>query len=115
VISLVRAIIRELTVTHGDARDALRIDPVLLRAADIRAFEEVEIVNLATGARSRAWTEPAAEASGEVHAPGARTGDHITIAAYTLLHEGQTLAHRAKIVSVDGKNGLVAIEEVVGR
>src|SRR5213079_1525227 len=71
VISLVRAIIRELTVTHGDARDALRIDPVLLRAADIRAFEEVEIVNLATGARSRAWAEPAAEASGEVHAPGA--------------------------------------------
>jgi aspartate 1-decarboxylase len=112
MISLVRAMIRGLTVTHGDARDALRLDPVLMRAADLRPFEEVEIINLATGARTRSWVEPATEASGEVHAPSARTGDQVTVVAYTLLHEGQTLAHQAKIVSVDAKNGLIAIGEV---
>ena len=111
MISLVRAMIRDVTVTHGDARDALRIDPVLLRAADLRPFEEVEIINASTGARTRSWVEPAAEASGEVHSPGARAGDRITIVAYTLLHEGQTLAHRAKIVSVNANNELIAIAE----
>lgn len=109
MISLARAIIREVTVTHGDVRDALRVDPVLLRGAEIRPFEEVEVVNLATGARLRTWVEEAG--SGEVHAPGARAGDRITIVAYTLLHEGQTLAHKVKLVSVDAANRLVAISE----
>ena len=86
MISLVRAMIRELTVTHGDARDALRIDPVLMRASDMHPFEEIEIINLTTGTRSRSWVEPAAEASGEVHSPSARAGDRITVVAYTLLH-----------------------------
>jgi aspartate 1-decarboxylase len=111
MISLARSIIRGATVTHGDVRDALRLDPVLLRSAEIRPFEEVEIVNLTTGTRLRTWVEEAAEASGEVHAPGARAGDHITIAAYTLLHEGQTLAHKVKLVSVDPANRVVAITE----
>jgi aspartate 1-decarboxylase len=111
MISLARAIIREVTVTHGDVRDALRVDPVLLRGAEIRPFEEVEVVNLATGARLRTWVEPAQEASGEVHSPGARTGDRITIVAYTLLHEGQTLAHKVKLVTVNGANRLIAITE----
>lgn len=111
MISLARAIIREVTVTHGDARDALRIDSVLLRSAEMRPFEEVEIVNLATGARVRTWVEEAVEASGEVHAPGARTGDRLTIVAYTLLHEGQTLAHKVKVVTVNEKNAAIAVEE----
>ena len=108
MISLARAILRDLTVTHGEA---LRIDPVLLRSAEVRPFEEVEVVNLATGARLRTWVEEAPEASGEVHAPGARAGDHVTIVAYTLLHEGQTLAHKVRIVTVNEKNAPVAVEE----
>jgi len=111
MISLARAIIREVTVTHGDVRDALRVDPVLLRSAEIRPFDEVEVVNLSTGARLRTWVEGAAEASGEVHAPAARTGDRVTIIAYTMLHEGQTLAHKVKLVSVDPENRVVAITE----
>jgi aspartate 1-decarboxylase len=111
MISLVRSIIRNATATAGDVRDALRIDPVLLRAADILPLSEVEIVNLATGVRLRTFAEPAVEASGVVQAPGVRAGDAVTIVAYTLLHEGQTLAHRAKIVTVDGRNALVSITE----
>src|SRR5206468_7027734 len=111
MISLARAIVRELTVTHGDVRDALRIDPVLLRSAEMRPFEEVEIVNLATGTRLRTWVEEAGDATGEVHAPNARTGDRITIVAYTMLHEGQTLAHKVKLVRVDAANRVMAITE----
>ena len=55
--------------------------------------------------------EAALEASGDVHAPGARAGDRITIVAYTMLHEGQTLAHKVKLVRVNGTNALVAVEE----
>lgn len=111
MITLVRSMIRNATATAGESRDALRIDPVLLRAADILPFAEVEVVNLATGVRYRTFAEPAAEASGELQAPGVRTGDPVTIVSYTTLHEGQTLAHKAKIVSVDARNQLVAIAE----
>jgi aspartate 1-decarboxylase len=111
MITLAHAIIVRVTVTHGDVHDALRIDPVLLRAGEIRPFEEVEIVNHSTSARLRTWVEEAAEGSGEVHAPGARAGDRVTIIAYTLLHEGQTLAHKTKVVAVDSANRLLAITE----
>jgi aspartate 1-decarboxylase len=114
MISLVRSMIRNATATQAETRDALRIDPVLLRAADILPFAEVEVVNLATGARFHTFAEPAAEASAEVQAPGVRAGDPLTIVAYTLLHEGQTLAHRPKIVTVDGRNQLLAIGEASG-
>lgn len=111
MIAIVRALIRDVTVTHGDARDALRLDAVLLRAAEILPFQEVEVVNAATGARFRTWVEAAAEGSGEVHAPYIRTGDRITIVSYTTLHEGQTLAHKPRLLTVDAQNRVIAIVE----
>lgn len=105
---LVRAAVQNATVTHGSAL-TLRIDPLILRAANILPLEEVEIVNHATGERVTTFAEEAA--GGEVHAPRMRAGDVISIVSWGVLHDGQTLNHTAKIVTVDGKNEVTAISE----
>ena len=105
---LVRAAVQNATVTHGDAL-TLRVDPLILRAANILPLEEVEVVNHATGERVVTFAEEAG--SGEVHAPRMRAGDVVSIVSWGVMHDGQTLNHTAKIVTLDGKNEVTAIDE----
>ena len=114
----VRAVIHNATVTHADGGwpVSLRIDPVLLRSANVLPFEEVEIVNIETGARWMSWVEPSAEGSGEIRVQTGsdhhvRRGDLITIVSYGLLHDGQTLAHKARVLTLDGGNRVVMLSE----
>ncbi|MBV8517909.1 MAG: aspartate 1-decarboxylase [Acidobacteria bacterium] len=102
----VRAVVRNATVTHGDAL-ALRLDPVVLRSANLLPLEEVEVVNHLTGERVTTFVE--AGAPGEIRAPRMRAGDAISILSWGLLHDGQTLAHQATIVTLDAHNGVVSI------
>jgi aspartate 1-decarboxylase len=102
----VRAAIRNATVTHGDAL-ALRVDPVVLRSANILPLEEVEIVNHSTGEHVTTFAE--AGEPGEIHAPRMRAGDAISILSWGLLHDGQTLAHQATLVTLDANNHVVSI------
>lgn len=107
--SLLHAVIPDATVTSSEAV-ALRLDSFILNAAGFLPREEVEVVNLETGVRLRTFVEAAREGSGEVAAPF-RAGDRIAVLSFAQLHEGQTLAHRAKIVRLDETNRVVAIEE----
>ena len=116
--SLLRAVIQNATVTHTVAvwPVSLRIDPFLMRAAELLPSEEVEVVNIATGERFRTWIEEAAEGSGDVrlHAGSRaplRRGDVVSILAFGFLHDGQTLAHTPRVVTVDGENRVVAVAE----
>lgn len=106
---LVRAAIRNATVSRGEGF-TLRIDPVILRAANILPLEEVEVVNHATGERTVTFAEPGE--SGMVIAPRTRAGDVVSIVAWGVMHDGQTLAHKATIVTLEGKNRVVAVTEV---
>ena len=114
----VRSVIQNATVTHGDGPwpVSIRIDPVLLRSADLRPFEEVEIVNTSTGVRWHSWAMPGSEGTGEVRvrsgqAEHARAGDLVSIVSYGLLHDGQTLGHKAKVLTLDAANRVVSLVE----
>ena len=107
---LVRAVVRGATAT-APASASLRVDPLILRAANILPFEKVEVVHHATGARITTFAEPAAEGSGDVASPGVRAGDPITIVAWGLLHDGQTLAHRVTVVTLGEGNQVMSISE----
>ncbi len=116
--SLARGIVHNATITHVDPTwpAALRIDPVILRAAEILPLESVEIINLTTGERFRTWAEPGEEGSREVRLHAGvrnpmRVGDLITIACFGLLHDGQTVGHRARVVILDGNNRVIAVQE----
>lgn len=106
---LVRAAIRNATITHGDAL-TFRADPIVLRAANILPLEEVEVVNHATGERVVTFAEAAGQ--GEVHTPRMRAGDVVSVVAWGLLHDGQTLNHSAKLVTLDPHNAVIAVEEL---
>jgi aspartate 1-decarboxylase len=106
---LIRAAVRNATVTAaGDA--TLRIDPLILTAANILPLEEVEVVNHATGERVTTFAE--AGAGGEVCAPRMRAGDVVSVLSWGLMHDGQTLNHAAVIVTVDAANRVVAVSEM---
>ena len=114
----VRSVIHNATVTAASASwpVTLRVDPILLRAIDVLPLEEVEVVNTTTGRRFAIWTEAGEEGSGEVRVHGGsdahvRRGDVISIVSHGLLHDGQTLSHRAKIVTVDAQNRVVSLTE----
>ena len=115
---LLRSVIQNATVTAVTSGWPVRVlvDAFILRAAEMLAFERVEVVNLTTGARFQTWVEPAPEGSGDVsvHAGSehpVRRGDVISVIAMVALHEGQTLAHNARFVTLDSRNGVLeAIE-----
>jgi aspartate 1-decarboxylase len=114
----IRSVIHNATVTAADEKwpVSLRVDPILLRAIDVLPLEEVEIVNTATGRRFATWTEAGAEGSGEVRVHAGtdqhvRRGDVISIVSHGLLHDGQTLNHRAKIVTLDAMNRVLSLIE----
>ena len=104
----VRCAIHNATVT-GNAAVSLRLDRVLMNAAALLPFEEVEVINSATGARITTFVE--AGDSGEVRVPDMRAGDRVSIVAHGLLHDGQTLNHKVKVVTCDGENRVVALTE----
>ena len=107
---LVRAAIQNATVTRGEGL-TLRIDPVILRAANILPLEEVEIVHHETGQRFVTFAEEAGEGSGEVSVGRVRAGDIVSIVSWGSMHDGQTLAHYATIVSLDAQNRVVALSD----
>lgn len=105
---LVRAAIRNATVTRSEGV-ALRVDPLILTAANILPLEEVEVVNHASGERVVTFAE--AGAGGEVSAPRMRVGDVVSILSWGTMHDGQTLNHTAKVVTLDASNRVVAVSE----
>ncbi len=105
---LVRAAIRNATVTRSEGA-TLRLDPLILTAANILPLEEVEIVSQATGERVVTFAE--AGTAGEVCAPRMRAGDVVSVLSWGTMHDGQTLNHTAKIVTLDASNRVVAVSE----
>ncbi|HEX6098992.1 MAG TPA: aspartate 1-decarboxylase [Thermoanaerobaculia bacterium] len=106
---LVRAAVRNATVTRAEGV-TLKADPLILTAANILPLEEVEVVNHATGERVTTFAE--AGASGEISAPGMRAGDVVSVLSWGVLHDGQTLNHTAKLVTLDASNRVVAVSDL---
>jgi aspartate 1-decarboxylase len=106
--TLLHSLVENATVTGVGKALSLRIDAFVLRAAEMLPFERVDVVNLTTGERFQTWVEAAAEGSGEVQVhSGAGKGDTIAIFSFVQLHEGQTLEHRARMVSLDANNRVI--------
>jgi aspartate 1-decarboxylase len=118
VRTLLHAVIQNAVVTGAATLwpVALRVDAFVMRAAEVLPFEEVDVINVATGERFRTWIEPAAEGSGEVavhtgiRSP-VRAGDTISIMAFATFHEGQTLAHKPRIVTLGANNQVISVGE----
>ena len=117
--SVLRASIQGATVNacNPDAGEGLQIDIHLMNAATLAPFEKISVEVLSSGSQLESFvTEGRADGSTLV-AHGAlarllRAGDVINILSYGLLHEGQMLDHRPRIVVVDAANRALSVTEI---
>lgn len=117
-----RAKIHRLKVTDAclDYEGSLTIDSAILKAADMRPFEKVNVVNIANGARFETYVIPGEKGSGVVCLNGAAArlgvpGDLIIVIAYAMIDEKKIGGFNPKIVFVDKENRIKKILKKTGQ
>jgi aspartate 1-decarboxylase len=88
---------------------SIAIDEELLETAGILVFEQVQVVNINTGARFETYVIPGTRRSGTVTLNGAAArlavpGDRVIIMAYALCSEKEAREWTPRVVLVDEKN-----------
>ncbi len=103
-----------VTAADLDYEGSLGLDENLMKAADLRPFERVEVYNVTTGDRFSTYLVKAEAGSGAVAVFGAaahkaRAGDKVIIAAYAGLEDNEIDFFMPKIVLVDDRNRIKEI------
>ena len=119
-----RSKIHRATVTQADLdyEGSLTLPPNLMRAADIQAYEAVQVWNVTRGSRLETYAITGEEGSLDICANGAaahliRPGDVIIVATFSFLVDAQeeTRSVEPKVVFVDGTNQMIRVsEEIAG-
>ena len=111
--------IHRAVVTRADVDyvGSITLDPLLMEAAGFLENEKVDIYNVTNGSRLATYVIPGLPGSGEVGVNGAaahlvHAGDLIIIAAYGWLSEAEAAGHRPKVVFVDERNRVTALERL---
>lgn len=99
-----------VTSTELGYEGSITIDPVLLEAADILPYEQVDVLNINNGARFTTYAIKGEERhTGQVTVNGAaarltQKGDLVIICAFGRMEERQAKKHKPKVIFVDNKN-----------
>ena len=108
------------TVTASDLHyvGSITIDPELLEAADILAFEMVVVVDVDNGARFETYTIPGERGSREIKVNGAAArlvhlGDTIIVISYGSYDERELVTYNPTVVHVDANNEIIAVDDQV--
>ncbi len=109
--TLLKAKLHRVHVTHSepDYEGSVAIDDRLLKAADIREYERIEVYNLKNGERFSTYAIRAEEGSGTISVNGAAAhkaepGDIVIICAYAAFEENELAAFKPRLVYVDAYN-----------
>ncbi len=108
---ILKSKIHRATVTDANLNytGSITIDPVLMRLADIREYEKVQVVNINNGARFETYAILGKPESGEVCVNGAaarlvHVGDIVIIMTFAHFDDREAESHSPKVLKVDGKN-----------
>ncbi len=111
---LLRAKIHRATVTYCDLNyvGSITIDAELLKAADIRPNEAVQVLDLDNGQRFETYVIRGEPGSGTIGINGAAAhlvakGHKVIIVCYGLLDERDVNKHSSHVVLVDAKNQIL--------
>ena len=103
--------IHSATITHTELNyeGSITIGTELMKAANIVAYERVQIVNLNNGSRMETYVIPDQKNSGIIclNGPAARKGfigDTIHIISYTILDDAEVKKFKPKMIYLDKKN-----------
>lgn len=102
------AITRSDLYYHG----SLTIDPDLMDAVGLLAYESILVSNVATGARAETYVLPGPRGSGCIELNGAMArlgavGDRVIVMAFAQIDAQEVDEHRPRVVALDSKNQIV--------
>lgn len=106
-----RAVVKEANLNYVGS---ITVDPVLMKAAGIREYEYVQIVDVENGNRFETYTISGEENSGMICLNGAAArqvlpGDHIIIMSYCSLTPVEADSHKPNVVFVDESNKILEV------
>ena len=109
--TLLKSKIHRATVTDASLHyeGSITLDPLLMEAADIVEWEQVDIYNINNGNRLTTYAISGERGSGVVCLNGAaarlvQVGDLVIICSYAEYSDEERQKHVPKIAMVDGKN-----------
>lgn len=106
-----RAVVKEANLGYVGS---ITVDPALMKAAGIREYEYVQIVDIENGNRFETYTIAGEENSGMICLNGAAArkvlpGDHIIIMSYCSLTPEEADEHKPNVVFVDEDNKIMKV------
>jgi aspartate 1-decarboxylase len=117
LLTMLKSKIHRATVTEADLHyvGSLTLDPDLMEAAGMLAHEQVQVLNLNTGARFETYIIEGERGSRTVclNGPAARlgqVGDIIIALTYCQVDAADASAHVARTVHVDSENRITEVE-----
>ena len=113
--TMMKSKIHRATVTQADLHyvGSITIDEELMEAADLRAGEQVHVVDITNGARLETYVIRGERGSGVIGINGAAAhlvhpGDLVIVIAYALLDEAGLDSFEPRVVHVDAGNRILA-------
>jgi len=118
---MLKSKIHRATVSDCDLHyvGSITIDPDLLEAADMLAYEQVHVVDVDNGARFETYTIPGERGSGDMRVNGAAArlvhrGDTIIVISYGSYDEEDLERYAPRVVHVEAaSNRIVTVDEQV--
>jgi len=115
LLTMLKAKLHRATVTRCDLNyeGSISVDAALLEAAGILPYEQVDVLNLANGARITTYAIEAIAGSGTIGINGAaarlfHTGDLVIVVAYAQLEAAESRSHKPKVLQLDAANRIKA-------
>lgn len=117
--TLLKSKIHRATVTDADLNyeGSVTIDSMLIQAANLVPYEQVDIYDITNGSRLTTYVIEGAAGSGEICINGAaahhvKPGDLVIIAAYARVSESELASFEPRVIQVDQQNRVVQVHTV---
>ncbi|KAB7738860.1 aspartate 1-decarboxylase [Parvibaculum sedimenti] len=114
ILTMMKAKIHRATVTQCDLNyeGSITIDRDLLEASGILVNEQVDVLNINTGARFTTYAIEGAAGSGIIGINGAaarlaQAGDLVIVISYAQMEEAEAKRHCPTVLLMDAKNRIL--------
>lgn len=118
--TMLKSKLHRATVTHSELHyeGSCAIDEILLEAANIHEYEQIQIYNVSNGERFTTYAIRAARGSGIISVNGAAAhkanpGDLVIIATYATYNELELARYAPELVYVDAANAIVDTRQTI--
>ncbi len=119
-LTLLKSKLHQARVTHSELEyeGSCAIDGLLLEAAGIHEYEQIQIYNLANGNRFTTYAIRAEEGSGIISVNGAAAhkaspGDRVIICTYAQLEQKEVANFKPRLVYLDEHNQIMRTGEQI--